>query len=310
MTLNPVTHVFSFDVAILAHVSERLIQLFNASDSIVYITFRKDLTMYQIDAEPIDCIRCKMTGSAESHSAFVYVKRNFITSLPESTLSAWLFSRFQLSHKKVSHLLPSDSYRQEPSLSTTTTSHSTDLNGVSSSKSPINDMATSISPKPASEESTAFHNVINVSSQAAVHQSFQVLDTTRALQQLQKYSPLTIQVDKIMKALVQQYTGEGASQKNEQTSESPLGTLPAWWLTGNTAYDSNNGIKYWRRCLQWLIVNKSFRCIGCNRYTDVLFSVHSQPSILKDLFSSTLSSPSSSLRIVAVNIKNSGLQLP
>jgi len=110
-TLDPVTHVFSFDIAMPNYTTERLIRLFNCSNSVkCFITFRQDATIYQIEAEPIDAVRLNMAGSGEVHTAFVYVKWSYLTKLPSDVLKAWLLGRYIRSYNRITGSIPSHLY--------------------------------------------------------------------------------------------------------------------------------------------------------------------------------------------------------
>ncbi|PHJ26003.1 histone methylation protein dot1 [Cystoisospora suis] len=82
-----ITHIFSFDLAMPPWILFRLCRLFNLSRSpMVYVSFHSDLiSKHHLHADLAQRLRMRMSGSGESHVAFIYVRKNLPSSLSPST---------------------------------------------------------------------------------------------------------------------------------------------------------------------------------------------------------------------------------
>eukprot|EP00914_Ancora_sagittata_P032975 GHVO01066573.1.p1 GENE.GHVO01066573.1~~GHVO01066573.1.p1 ORF type:complete len:359 (+),score=74.48 GHVO01066573.1:599-1675(+) len=81
-SFDPASHIYSFDLAMPQYMIDRFVYLFNKSASaFVYVTFRKDMNTFDIDAVMTDKIGMGMIGSGEGHSAYIYVKRSHLVRL-------------------------------------------------------------------------------------------------------------------------------------------------------------------------------------------------------------------------------------
>ncbi|EPR59636.1 histone methylation protein DOT1 [Toxoplasma gondii GAB2-2007-GAL-DOM2] len=80
-SFDGVSHIFSFDLAMPPRVLVRLCSLFNRSLSpVVYVSFHANLvSAYGLEARLVQRLRMRMAGSAESHMAFIYVRKNCLS---------------------------------------------------------------------------------------------------------------------------------------------------------------------------------------------------------------------------------------
>ncbi|KEP60756.1 UNVERIFIED_CONTAM: hypothetical protein HHA_210310 [Hammondia hammondi] len=80
-SFDGVSHIFSFDLAMPPSVLVRLCSLFNRSLSpVVYVSFHSNLvSAYGLEARLVQRLRMRMAGSAESHMAFIYVRKNCLS---------------------------------------------------------------------------------------------------------------------------------------------------------------------------------------------------------------------------------------
>jgi len=87
-TLDPATHIYTFDLAMPTYIIWRFVTLFNeSSTAIALVSFRKDLrSLFQIDAVHMATIGMDMVGSGERHCCYVYIKRKWLPQLPAKVL--------------------------------------------------------------------------------------------------------------------------------------------------------------------------------------------------------------------------------
>jgi 16S rRNA G966 N2-methylase RsmD len=73
---DPVTHIYAFDLAMPPETLQRLVQVFNKSESvIVYCSYRKNLIeTYGMNALLMDKVNMRMTHSGENHTLYVYAR--------------------------------------------------------------------------------------------------------------------------------------------------------------------------------------------------------------------------------------------
>ncbi|KAJ0392676.1 hypothetical protein P43SY_006955 [Pythium insidiosum] len=74
-TLNPFSHIYSFDVGFPPDVMESMAQTFNRSDARYLVSFhspRKIIDMYEFNVENIGRVATSMAGSNEGHTCYFY----------------------------------------------------------------------------------------------------------------------------------------------------------------------------------------------------------------------------------------------
>lgn len=74
-TLNPFSHVYSFDVGFPPNVMDELAEIFNRSTAGYFVSFhapRKVIDMYGFDVENMGRIATSMAGSSEGHQCYFY----------------------------------------------------------------------------------------------------------------------------------------------------------------------------------------------------------------------------------------------
>lgn len=74
-TLNPFSHIYSFDVGFPPDVMDQLATIFNRSDARYFASFhppRKVIEMYGFDVENIGRVATSMAGSSEGHQCYFY----------------------------------------------------------------------------------------------------------------------------------------------------------------------------------------------------------------------------------------------
>lgn len=74
-TLNPFSHVYSFDVGFPPNVMDELAEIFNRSTAGYFVSFhapRKIIDMYGFDVENMGRISTSMAGSSEGHQCYFY----------------------------------------------------------------------------------------------------------------------------------------------------------------------------------------------------------------------------------------------
>jgi len=83
-SLEPCTHIYSFDLAMPPFILSRFVKLFNASSTAkVYVSFVSDLARsYGLNAILVEQRSLRMMGSLETHSAYIYVKRSSFRQMP------------------------------------------------------------------------------------------------------------------------------------------------------------------------------------------------------------------------------------
>eukprot|EP00917_Polyrhabdina_sp_WS-2016_P027825 GHVP01059416.1.p1 GENE.GHVP01059416.1~~GHVP01059416.1.p1 ORF type:complete len:423 (-),score=69.61 GHVP01059416.1:293-1561(-) len=84
---DPVTHIFSFDLAMPPNLINSFVQSFNMSkDTLVYVSFKKDLHKYHIQASMVEKVFMSMKGSRESHYAYIYIRTSELSKFPDLDL--------------------------------------------------------------------------------------------------------------------------------------------------------------------------------------------------------------------------------